>query len=54
MTTAFIYQDNLSRHSLGAAHPMKPYRLRYPYELLKALQAFENPESYLKNNINCN
>ena len=47
MTTAFIYQDNLSRHSLGDTHPMKPSRLRYTYELLVALQAFEDPNSLL-------
>ena len=47
MTTAFIYQDNLSRHSLGDTHPMKPSRLRYTYELLVALQAFEVPNSLL-------
>ena len=44
---AFIYDDALSRHSLGAAHPMKPERLRYTYEALEAYGAFDSPDSLL-------
>ena len=40
---AFIYDDALSRHVLSDAHPMKPQRLRYTYELLDAYSAFEGP-----------
>ena len=43
--TAFVYDDALSRHSLGASHPMKPERLRYTYETLDAYGAFDAPSS---------
>ena len=41
--TAFVYADELSRHTLSDTHPMKPARLRYTYELLQAYNAFEAP-----------
>ena len=41
--TAFIYSDSLSKHTLSETHPMKPVRLRYTYELLKAYGAFDAP-----------
>ncbi len=44
---AFVYEDHLSRHILRADHPMKPVRLRYTYELLAALHAFEAGASLL-------
>ena len=40
---AFVYDDNLSRHTLSDTHPMKPTRLRYTYELLDAYGAFAEP-----------
>lgn len=33
---AYIYSDQLARHSYGDAHPMKPVRLQYTFELAKA------------------
>ncbi len=41
--TAFVYADELSRHTLSETHPMKPARLRYTYELLQAYNAFNAP-----------
>ncbi|MXY47042.1 MAG: acetoin utilization protein AcuC [Chloroflexi bacterium] len=41
--TAFVYADELSRHTLSDTHPMKPARLRYTYELLQAYNAFDAP-----------
>ncbi len=41
--TAFIYADDLSRHTLSETHPMKPVRLRYTHELLEAYGAFDAP-----------
>lgn len=46
-TTAFVYNDLLSRHSLGETHPLKPARLRYTYELLNSYGAFDAPTSSL-------
>ena len=45
--TAFVYADRLSRHVLRAGHPMVPARIRYTYELLEALGAFNLPDSEL-------
>jgi acetoin utilization protein AcuC len=36
MKTAFLYSDDFSRFSYGAAHPLKPVRLKLTYELIKA------------------
>ena len=41
--TAFIYADDLSRHTLSETHPMKPVRLRYTHELLASYRAFDAP-----------
>ena len=41
--TAFIYSDDLSRHTLSETHPMKPVRLRYTHELLDSYGAFDAP-----------
>ena len=45
--TAFIYDGALSRHVLSEAHPMKPERLRYTYELLEAYGTFGEPNTQL-------
>ena len=42
---AFVYSDRLSRHVLREGHPMRPVRLRYTYELLEALGAFQSSDS---------
>ena len=44
---AFVYADRLSRHVLREGHPMVPARIRYTYELLEALGAFNLPNSKL-------
>jgi acetoin utilization protein AcuC len=36
MKTAFLYSDDFSRFSYGASHPLKPFRLKLTYELIKA------------------
>jgi acetoin utilization protein AcuC len=36
MKTAYVYCDELSRFDYGAAHPLKPERLRLAYELTRA------------------
>ena len=44
---AFVYHDVLSQHVLSEAHPMKPSRLRYTYELLESYGALDTPSSKL-------
>ena len=44
---AFVYDDVLSQHILSEAHPMKPSRLRYTYELLESYGALEAPNARL-------
>jgi acetoin utilization protein AcuC len=44
---AFVYEDALSRHVLRPEHPMRPIRLSYTYELLKAYSAFDGNSSRL-------
>ena len=45
--SAFIYSHDLSNHTLRDDHPMKPYRLKYTYELLNSYRAFDEPNSLL-------
>ena len=45
--SAFIYSHDLSKHILRNDHPMKPYRLKYTYELLNAYGAFNETSSLL-------
>jgi acetoin utilization protein AcuC len=40
-TAAFVYDDLLTRHVLRDDHVMVPTRLRYTYELLEAMGAFQ-------------
>lgn len=44
---AFIYEDSLSRHELRSDHPMRPVRLRYTYQLLQEIGAFDHPGAVL-------
>ena len=46
---AFVYGDVLTRHVLSEAHPMKPVRLGYTYELLDSYRAFDASHSMLVN-----
>ena len=41
---AFVYGEALSRHTLSEVHPMKPIRIRYTYDLLDELGAFDATE----------
>jgi acetoin utilization protein AcuC len=36
MTAAFIYSDDFAKFDYGAAHPLKTFRLKLTYELIKA------------------
>src|SRR5512139_4102263 len=36
MKTAFIYSDDFAKYDYGQGHPLKPFRLRLTYELIKA------------------
>ena len=45
--SAFIYSHELSNHTLRNDHPMKPYRLKFTYELLNAYGAFNETNSLL-------
>ena len=44
---AFVYRDDLSRHTLRADHPLKASRLKYTFDLLEAYQAFDLQNSLL-------
>ncbi len=35
MKTAFVYSDSFSRFNYGTSHPLKPFRLKLTYELIK-------------------
>ena len=45
--SAFIYDSSLSRHVLSDAHPMKPVRLQYTYQLLESYNAFDDANAKL-------
>lgn len=36
MKTAFIYSDDFAKYDYGQGHPLKPFRLKLTYELIKA------------------
>jgi acetoin utilization protein AcuC len=38
MKTAFIYSDEFAKFDYGSSHPLKPFRLKLTYELIKACQ----------------
>ena len=44
---AYVYDDALSRHVLREAHPLRPVRLRYTYELLSGYGAFDDESALL-------
>jgi acetoin utilization protein AcuC len=37
MKALFIYSDDFSRFSYGSSHPLKPFRLKLTYELIRAI-----------------
>ncbi len=36
MKTAFVYSDDFAKYDYGSGHPLKPFRLRLTYDLIKA------------------
>jgi acetoin utilization protein AcuC len=44
MKTAFVYSDNFAKYDYGPEHPLKPFRLKLAYELIKAYGLFSLPE----------
>lgn len=40
---ALVYADELSQHVLSPNHPMKPVRLRYMHELMRAVGLLDSP-----------
>jgi acetoin utilization protein AcuC len=40
MKTAFLYSDEFAMFDYGASHPLKPFRLKLTYELIKACGLF--------------
>ncbi|HXX53982.1 MAG TPA: hypothetical protein VEI28_05370, partial [Thermodesulfovibrionales bacterium] len=47
MSTAFIYTDEFHRFDYGTAHPLKTFRLKLTYELIKAYGLLSLPDSRL-------
>jgi len=47
MRTAFIYSDEFASYNYGAGHPMRPLRLRLTYELIKAYNLLDLPDTEL-------
>lgn len=45
--TAFIYTDTYTQYDYGEQHPLKPYRLKLTYELIKAYGLLDLPETQL-------
>jgi len=47
MKTAFIYSDDFAKYDYGSGHPLKPFRLRLTYELIKAYGLFSVADTIL-------
>lgn len=47
MKTAFIYSDNFAGFDYGSGHPLKPFRLKLTYELIKACGLLDSPDPRL-------
>jgi len=47
MKTAFIYSDQFARFDYGVNHPLKPFRLKLTYELIKACNLLAAPDPRL-------
>jgi len=47
MKTAFIYSDNFAKYDYGPEHPLKPFRLKLTYELIKAYGLLSLPDTIL-------
>lgn len=44
MKTAFIYSDDFAKYDYGPEHPLKPFRLKLTYELIKAYGLLSLPD----------
>jgi acetoin utilization protein AcuC len=44
MKTAFIYSDDFAKYNYGPEHPLKPFRLKLTYELMKAYGLLSLPD----------
>ncbi len=44
MKTAFIYSDDFAKYNYGPAHPLKPFRLKLTYELIRAYGLLALPD----------
>jgi acetoin utilization protein AcuC len=44
MKTAFIYSDDFAKYDYGPEHPLKPFRLKLTYELMKAYGLLSLPD----------
>lgn len=44
MKTAFIYSEDFAKYDYGPGHPLKPFRLKLTYELIKAYGLLSLPE----------
>jgi acetoin utilization protein AcuC len=44
MQAAFVYSDAFSRFDYGAGHPLKPFRLKLTYELIRACGLLGDPD----------
>jgi acetoin utilization protein AcuC len=44
MKTAFIYSDDFAKYDYGRGHPLKPFRLKLTYELIKAYGLLAIPD----------
>ena len=47
MTTAFLYSDDFYRFDYGPSHPLKTFRLKLTYELIKAYGLLSIPQTRL-------
>ncbi len=45
MKTAFIYSDDFAKYDYGPGHPLKPFRLKLTYELIKACALLSPPNA---------
>ncbi len=44
MKTAFIYSEDFAKYDYGPGHPLKPFRLKLTYELIKAYGLLSLPD----------
>jgi acetoin utilization protein AcuC len=47
MKTAFIYADDFAGFDYGSGHPLKPFRLKLTFELIKACGLLDSPDPRL-------